>query len=184
MRDLIVSEMVSADGHFAGPDGQLDWFSADPELEEYLHGVHQQVGAYLYGRRTYQGMAEFWHESDHWIADFLRTVPKYVVSRSLAAVDVDWDNSHLLRDLPGDVEKLKQEPGKAIFVAGSGTLTADLIRHGLVDEYRLMVNPVLLGTGIPLFQAGFDRQRLELTELKQLGSGLVILTYRPGRSDR
>lgn len=181
-RDLIVSEMVSLDGHFSGPDGQLDWFAADAELEEHLSVLHQEVGAYLYGRRTYQGMAEFWRESDHWIADFLRKVPKYVVSRSLETVD--WDNSHLLRDLPGDVEKLKQQPGKAVFVAGSGTLTADLIRHGLVDEYRLMVNPVLLGTGMPLFRGGFDRRQLELTELKRLGSGLVMLHYRPEGSSR
>jgi dihydrofolate reductase len=177
MRDLIISNMVSLDGYFEDPGGQLDWFAADQELEEYLREVHDEVGGYLYGRRTYLGMEAYWRSADHWIADFLRGIPKVVVSRSLERVD--WDNSRIIRDVPGEVEKLKQEPGKPVFVAGSANLADSLIRHGLVDEYRVMVNPILLGGGTPLFKHGFDRLPLRLVAQKQLKSGLLILRYRP-----
>jgi dihydrofolate reductase len=169
--------MISLDGYFADPDGQLDWFTVSDELEDYLREVHQEVGGYLYGRRTYQGMEAFWRSTDHWIADFLRSVPKFVASRSLE--QVDWENSHLVRDLPGEVEKLKQEPGKAIFVAGSANLVTTLTRYGLVDEYRVWINPILLGAGTPLFQGGTDRLPLRLVDTRQLDSGLLILRYRP-----
>lgn len=177
MRDLIISNMVSLDGYFEDPTGQLDWFAADHELEEYLREYHDEVGAYLYGRRTYLGMEAYWRSTDHWIADFMRGIPKVVASRTLERVD--WDNSRIIRDVPADVAKLKQEPGKPIFVAGSANLADSLIRHRLVDEYRLMVNPILLGDGTPLFKRGFDRLPLRLVAQRQLGSGLLVLRYRP-----
>ena len=177
MRDLILSNMVSLDGYFEDPAGGLDWFAADEELEEHLRELHEEVGGYLYGRRTYLGMEAYWRSADHWIAEFMHHVPKVVVSRSLDRVD--WHNSRIIRDVPGEVTKLKEGPGKAIFVAGSAQLADSLIRHGLVDEYRVMVNPVLLGGGTPLFKDGFDRQPLRLVAQRQLRSGLLILRYRP-----
>jgi dihydrofolate reductase len=135
------------------------------------------VGGYLYGRRTFLGMEAYWRSADHWIAEFMHHVPKVVVSRSLDRVD--WHNSRIIRNVPGDVSELKQEPGKAIFVAGSAKLANSLIRHGLVDEYRVMLNPILLGGGTPLFQGGFDRLPLRLVAQKQLKSGLLMLRYRP-----
>jgi dihydrofolate reductase len=176
MRELIMSNMVSLDGYFEAGPGQLDWFAADAELEEHLRELHDEVGGYLYGRRTYQGMEAYWRHADHWIADYMNQVPKVVVSRSLESVD--WNNSRIIRDVPGDVEKLKQESGKAVFVAGSADLVDSLIRHRLIDEYRLMVNPILLGGGNPLFKQGFDRLPLRLVGQRQLKSGLLILRYR------
>jgi dihydrofolate reductase len=177
MRELIISNMVSLDGYFEDPSGQFDWFAADGELEDYVRELHAEVGAYLYGRRTYLGMEAYWRPTDHWIADFMNQIPKVVVSRSLERVD--WHNSRIIRDVPGDVQKLKQESGKPIFVTGSANLADSLIRHGLVDEYRIMVNPILLGDGTPMFKRGFDRLPLRLVGQQQLKSGLLILRYRP-----
>jgi dihydrofolate reductase len=178
MRELIMSNMVSLDGYFEAGPGQLDWFAADAELEEHLRELHDEVGGYLYGRRTYQGMEAYWRHADHWIADYMNQVPKVVVSRSLESVD--WNNSRIIRDVPGDVEKLKQESGKAVFVAGSADLVDSLIRHRLIDEYRLMVNPILLGGGNPLFKPMANSVSLKLLEARPLPSGGVILRYEPG----
>lgn len=180
MRDLILWDMVSLDGHFEAPEGDLDWFAVDDELERYILDSQSAVGTVLFGRRTYLGMKGYWETAEGTIAEFMNAVPKVVFSTTLE--QADWHNTRLVRqDAPAEVERLKAEAGDPIFAFGSADFSATLIRHDLVDEYRIGINPVLLGAGTPLFKGGHDRRPLRLVECNQLKSGLVILHYRrPG----
>lgn len=178
MRNLILWDMISLDGHFSGPDGGLDWFAVDEDLEKYIQDVNSSVGTVLFGRATYEGMRDFWSSQEGEIAEFMTAVPKVVFSTTLASAD--WDNSTLVRDdVPEEIARLKRQPGKDIFVFGSADLSATLIEHGLVDEYRIGINPILLGSGVPFFKGRTERLPLTLVDLRQFGSGVVILHYRP-----
>jgi dihydrofolate reductase len=178
MRDLILWDMISLDGYFEDADRQLDWFAFDDELEQWIQEAHQRTGTVLFGRRTYTGMAEYWQAAEGWIAEFMHDVPKVVASRTLEKAE--WHNTTLIGgDLPGEVARLKAQPGEDIWVFGSAELSAALIRHGLTDELRIGINPVLLGRGTRFFQGDHDRLPLRLTDLRQFPSGLTILTYRP-----
>lgn len=183
MRDLILWDMLSLDGYFAGPDGGLEWFAVDEDLENYILDVNSSVGTVLFGRATYEGMRDFWSSQEGEIAEFMAVVPKVVFSTTLPSAD--WDNSTLVRDhVPEEIAKLKQQPGKDIFVFGSADFSATLIEHGLVDEYRIGINPVLLGSGVPFFKGRSERLPLTLVDLKRLSSGLVIVHYRPAGRTR
>lgn len=178
MRKLILWDMLSLDGHFVDPDRTLDWFHFDDELERYIIDTQTSAGTLFFGRVTYEMMVGHWPNEEGDIADFMNTVPKVVFSRTLEAVD--WANTRLVAEnVPGEVTKLKEEPGGDIFTYGSADLSAALLEHGLVDEYRIAINPIILGEGEPFFKGGHDRIPLELVESRPLGSGLVILHYRP-----
>lgn len=178
-RKVILWDMVSVDGYFEGPDhGQIDWFRADEELEKYIADTQDMAGTLLFGRVTYEMMAAYWQAEEDRIADFMNDVEKVVFSRSLSGVA--WANTRLVKDnVSNVVTELKQQPGGDIFVMGSADFTATLMQQGLVDEYRLGINPVILGRGTPLFKDGLPRQDLQLVKSKILTSGLVILHYRP-----
>lgn len=153
MRNVIMWDMLSLDGLFEGPNGEIDWFAFDDELEKYILESNRSIGTLLFGRRTYEGMAAHWQSEEGEIAEFMNAVPKVVFSTTLPSAD--WNNSRLVRDdVPGEVTRLKEQPGKDIFVFGSADLSATLIEHGLVDEYRIGINPILLGAGTPFFKIG------------------------------
>lgn len=181
MRKLIMWNMMSLDGFFEGPKKwEIDWFEYvwGEELEQFSLAQSKSVGLLLFGRLTYEGMAAYWSAATGEIADFMNTVPKVVFSRTLPKAD--WNNTRLVRgDAEEEVARLKQEPGKDLFIFGSANLSANLLRHALIDEYRLALNPILLGGGTPLFKASPARMRLELLEAKALQSGVVLLRYRP-----
>lgn len=179
MPDLICWDMVSVDGFFEGPEHDISWFAFDEELERYIIDTQRSAGTLLFGRRTYEGMAAYWPTATGEIAGFMNRVPKVVVSDTLQATD--WQPTTIVRgeDMPREVARLKQDPGGTIFVFGSADLTASLLRHGLVDELRIGLNPILLGAGNRMFKAGGDRQALRLATATVLKSGLVILHYRP-----
>jgi dihydrofolate reductase len=179
MRNLIMFNMVSLDGFFAGPNQEIDWFVFDEDLERYIKETQMmKADTLLFGRVTYEGMAAYWPSAEGDLADFMNKVPKVVFSRTLDKAE--WNNSSLVRDnVPEEVSRLKQQPGKDIFLYGSADFASTLMQHGLIDEYRLGVNPVVLGGGTPLFKGSPARLNLKLLEARPLTSGVVILHYKP-----
>jgi dihydrofolate reductase len=176
--------MVSLDGFFEGPDHSLDWHNVDQEFVPFAIRQLDDTGVILFGRRTYEMMAAFWPSeaavaSDPETAKRMNGAPKVVFSNSLR--EARWQNTRLA---PGDllretVEALRQKEQKDIAVFGSSDLAVSLLRLGLLDELRIMVNPVVLGAGKRLFE-GIDRPLdLRLYAAQTFTSGNVLLRYRP-----
>lgn len=187
--------MVSLDGYIEGPQRELDWFEdGDPQFEQYCDEMIDSVGLALYGRRSYELMLSYWPDAetnprspmDLAFARKMNALPKIVLSRTLE--HAAWNNTRILRDEGRDgigdgiaetLTALKQTPGKPIVAwAGAGLVTT-LAQLGLVDEYRMIVHPVLLGKGTPMFQGLEGRHRLRLTRTTQLGRNLAVLCYEP-----
>jgi dihydrofolate reductase len=185
MRRIVVTEFVSADGVMEDPGGAEGFRHGgwtfkfnDPEGMKYKLDETLGHEALLLGRVTYEGFAKAWPgmTDDVGFADKMNAMPKYVVSRTLT--QADWNNSTVLSgDLGREVDALKAQDGGDILVAGSATLVRGLTDLGLVDEYRLMVFPIVLGEGKRLFEGVADAAALTLAEVKPLTSGTVILTY-------
>lgn len=175
--------MVSLDGYHEGPGGELDWHHVDVEFNEFAVGQLDEADTLLFGRITYEGMAAYWptpaaKEDDPLIAERMNEIAKVVVSRTLDTVG--WANTRLVKgDIEAEIGELKRRPGKGIAILGSSQLTASLLPTGLVDELRIMVNPVVLGAGRSLFGTADDRIDLELLSTRTFASGNVLLTYRP-----
>jgi dihydrofolate reductase len=178
MRKIIVSNMVSLDGFFEGPNHELDWHVVDEEFFAYAAEMLNSADTILFGRTTYHLMANYWPSAPpDAIAEKMNTLPKIVFSSTLQ--HVEWSNSRLVKgNIAEEVSRLKQQSGKAMVVLGSATLASSLLQWGLVDEYRVILNPILIGRGKPLFPGITERVKLELVGTKSLGSGVVILTYR------
>jgi dihydrofolate reductase len=189
-RRLYVSMIVSLDGFIEGPNHELDWFlDGDPELERYCDEMIDSVGLALYGRRSYELMLSYWPAAeknprtpgDVTFARKMNALPKVVLSRTLERAD--WNNTRIVKErVPEVIGELKAQPGKPIVAWAGAGLVETLAEHDLVDEYRLIVHPVLLGTGTPLFRDLAAPHRLRLVRSSQLGSQLVVLCYEPLRS--
>jgi dihydrofolate reductase len=185
MRRLCYGFSVSLDGFIAGPGQDIGWSRPDAELHEYYNAEAAETGTSLYGRRLYQLMNGFWPTADQdpdaspQVVEFARIwrgVPKVVFSRTLTEVD---GNARLATgDLVEEVGRLKAQTGGKIDVGGAG-LAAELIRRGLVDEFQMVVFPVVLGGGTPFFPAMTARLDLTLVETRTFGSGVVLLRHRP-----
>jgi dihydrofolate reductase len=178
MRKVIVSNLMSLDGFFEGPNHELDWFVVDEEFFAYARDMLRGVDTILFGRKTYQHMADYWPSAPaEEIADQMNNLPKIVFSRTLESAE--WQNSTLVKnDAVAEISKLKQLPGKDLVILGSASLASFLLQRGLIDEYRVILNPVLLGSGSPLFQDVKQRLRLKLSRTKLFGSGVVVLYYQ------
>ena len=188
MAKLVVSEFVSLDGVMQAPGGEpgfkhSGWVMAFPAPDQLQYKLDEVLAheALLIGRRTYEGFAAAWPSRTGEFADKMNGMPKYVASTTLKKVE--WNNSTVLSgDVPAAVSGLKQELGGDILVAGSHTLVNTLKHHGLIDEYRLMVFPLVVGGGKRLFQEGSGRHALQLVEAKPVGSaGVLTLVYQPDR---
>jgi dihydrofolate reductase len=186
MGRIVVTEFVSLDGVIEDPGGSEDFkyggWTFEIERGEEGDGFKLDealnADALLLGRKTYEGFAAAWPSREGEFADKFNSMPKYVVSSTLK--DPDWTNSTVLDgDLAEEVSKLRQDVGGEIVVHGSAQLVQALIEHGLVDELRLMVFPVVLGAGKRLFGETSDKRRLRLTDSKTVGDGVEILTYEP-----
>ena len=181
MRRLVMWNLLSLDGCFDGPQQwELDWHVTvwGEELEQFSIDQLREAGALLFGRVTYQGMADYWTTATGEIADFMNSVPKVVFSNTLDAAT--WNNTRLLRGEAADaVAALMLETGKDLFVFGSAKLCDSLMRRGLFDEYRICLAPIVLGNGSPLFKPGADRRRLTLIDARPLATGGIILRYGP-----
>lgn len=186
MRNLIMWNLVTLDGMFEGQKNwDLDWHGSvwGPELEQLSIEQLRSADMLLFGRVTYEGMAAYWQTAQGEVAEvagFMNQLPKVVFSRTLDRAD--WNNTRLV---PGDpvteIQRLKQEGAGNIFLFGSADLASTLMKHGLIDEYRLAITPVVLGSGTPLFKPGQDRMDLQLIEVRSLDSDCVILRYKPKR---
>ena len=185
-RRLYVSMIVSLDGYIEGPERELDWFEdGDPQFEQYCSEMLDSVGVALYGRRSYELMLSYWPNAeknprspaDLAFARKMNALPKVVLSRTLK--QAEWNNTRVVSDVKEAITELKHTPGKPIVAWAGAGLVSTLARLGLVDEYRLIVHPVLLGKGTPMFQGIEGRQRLRLTRTTQLGRNLAVLCYEP-----
>ncbi|MEP6574623.1 MAG: dihydrofolate reductase family protein [Gemmatimonadota bacterium] len=183
MRKIIVSNLISLDGFMAGPNGDLDWFQVGDDFNKYVEELLREVDVILFGRITYQMMAEYWptdaaRRSDPVVAERMNGLAKVVFSRTLTRVD--WENSTLVStDIGPEIGRLKQLPGRDLVIFGSGSIVSTLLTMNLIDECRLVVNPVLLGSGKPMFAGFADRLTLRLTDMRRFGSGSVLLSYQP-----
>ena len=182
MRKVVSGLFISLDGVVESPDQwQFDVFN--DEMGEALMASIGAADALLLGRVTYQEWASYWpsaSDEEEPFKSFLNTTPKYVVSRTLDTVG--WQNATLIKgNLAEELATLKQQPGKNINIAGSGTLVQSLLRDDLLDELQLMVHPVVVGRGKRLFKDGSELKRLDLVDSKTTSTGVVILTYQPRR---
>ncbi len=191
MGKIIVSEFMTLDGVMEAPGGEdslgersgwsLPFFSEGAmklKLDELLAS-----DALLLGRVTYQIHAAAWPsmKDEVGFADLMNSLPKYVVSTTLEKVE--WNNSRLIRgNIPKEVKKLKQEIQRDILIDGSSDLVNVLMQHDLIDEYRLLVHPVVVGKGKRLFREGSQKKELRLVEARALGTGVVALTYQPAQT--
>jgi len=185
MRKVVVFNMVSVDGFFAGPNGEIDWHNVDAEFNDYAIAMLKTYGTLVFGRVTYDLMAGYWPKEpaladDPVVAGYMNSLPKIVFSKTMQAAD--WNNTQVVKEVKAEeVLKMKQDKGQDIAILGSGTIVQALTNLGLVDEYRLMVNPVILGAGKPLFKGIKDKLSLKLLETKVFKNGNVLLRYQPDK---
>lgn len=186
-KTLVYSFQVSLDGFVETPAKKLDWIHIDEEVHTFHNDHARETDLSLYGRGLYELMASHWPTADadpsapEYEAEFARIwrrMPKVIFSKTLEKVD--W-NSRLVRgDLAEEIARLKEQPGERMDIGGP-TLAASAIELGLVDEFRLVVQPVVLGSGTPYLPRMEKRINLELVEKRQFGSGVVYLRYRVAR---
>jgi dihydrofolate reductase len=181
MRKLIMWNLVTVDGFFEGPKPwEIDWheYVWGEELESFALEQSKSIGTLLFGRKTYQGMADYWVSEKGEIADFMNSVPKVVFSRTLTKAE--WSNTRLVSEnAQAEVAALKRQAGKDVYIFGSAQFSSVLHEKGLIDEYRLCVTPLLLGGGNSLFKPSPVRFKLKLLEARPLRSGCMILRYQP-----
>ena len=186
MRKVVLLMHMSLDGFTTGPNGELDWAIVDEEMEPYVDDLLKTVDTALYGRVTYHMMEGYWptvpenpsstkHEIDH--ARWVDNVSKIVFSKTLSKVE--WQNTRLVKDnIAEEVSLLKHEPGGDMMIFGSPSIAQTLMQSGLIDEYRINVNPVVLGDGIPLFKDMKGAIPLKLVDARTFHSGVVGLHYQ------
>ena len=201
MRKIALHQMMSLDGLMSGPDGEFDWPLADEEFEQRANELLDAADTLLLGRNTYQMFSSYWptavsneagtlkgsdgakfkvptsatraHDE---VASKMNGYRKIVFSKTLDTAS--WNNSVLLRNVvPEEIRKMKEEPGKNMMILGSAELSWEFIKAGLIDEYRIWVNPIILGKGKPLFGTQEERYNLELAGNRTFGSGLIELHY-------
>jgi dihydrofolate reductase len=183
MRELIFQMMVTLDGYFEGPNREIDWHNVDAEFNDYAIDLLNNVDVLLFGRVTYQLMASYWPSSaamtnDPIVAEKMNSLSKIVFSKTLEKAE--WNNTRLLKENVGEeITMLKRQHGKDMAIFGSSDLALTLVRLGLIDEFRIFVNPVVLGSGKPVFRGIHDKLNLKLVESKTFRSGNVLLRYHP-----
>jgi dihydrofolate reductase len=185
MSKVVVSQFVTVDGVIEDPGGSEDFerggwafkFDRGTDGDKFKFDEAMDAGALLLGRVTYEGFADAWPSRQGEFADKYNNMPKYVVSTTL--VEPEWNNTTVIEDdIVEEVSKLKQEPGDYLLVNGSAQLVQLLADHGLVDEYRMMIFPTVLGAGKRLFGDQSDAATLRLVDTKPVGSeGVIVLTY-------
>lgn len=180
MRKLVVTEYLTLDGVMENPGGGWSFPFWNEEAAQYKFDELFASDALLLGRVTYEGFAQAWPtmKDEQGFADRMNGMRKYVVSTTLE--EATWNNSKLIKErFVEEISSLKQQPGMDILVAGSADLVHTLMQHDLVDEYKLMIHPVLVGSGKRLFKEGIDKLALKLVETKTFKTGIVILIYQP-----
>ena len=179
MRKLFSFNMTSLDGFFEGPGHDINWHNVDEEFNDFAVDQTGSLDMILFGRRTYQLMESYWPTDaavadDPQIAHLLNSLPKIVFSRTLT--DADWNNTQLIKDNAAEeIQKIKSQPGKDIAIFGSADLIASLM--DVIDEHRVMIAPILLRSGTPLFKQTGDLLKLKLLNTRSFRNGNILLTY-------
>ena len=175
--------MVSLDGYFEGPNREIDWHNVDGEFNDFAIEQLNSAGGLIFGRITYELMAGYWRSkeattNDPIVAAKMNSIPKIVFSKTLEKAD--WNNTRLVKgDANDEIKRLKEESGKDIYIFGSSGLSTTFIQHNLIDEIRVIVNPVILGKGRPLFEGLKKYHKLKLIKTRTFKSGNVLLCYEP-----
>jgi dihydrofolate reductase len=186
MRKLMVFNSISTDGYFTDSKNDMSWAhkQADPEWNEFTAKNAESGGELVFGRVTYELMESFWPtpaaaQMFPEVAEQMNKAPKVVFSRSLA--NVSWNNTRLLKgELLEEVKKLKEEDGDQLVLMGSGIIVAQLAPAGLIDEYQMIVNPIVLGAGRTMFEGVKEKLNLKLTNSRAFKNGNVLLAYERG----
>jgi dihydrofolate reductase len=188
MRKIIYWVHASIDGFIAGPNGEFDWPAPGPELFGYSEAMNEQVDTLMYGRVVWDVMAAYWPTADadlatadehaRSFAPFWRRTPKVVVSRRLETAG--WDARVIGKNLAEEVADLKRQPGKDILLTGGAEVAAALTELGLLDDYRIVIHPVVLGGGPRLFLEPKDRIDLRLVDTRSFDSQTVLVRYERG----
>ena len=186
MRKIIAFNLISLDGFFARLNGDIDWHNVDDEFNQFAVEQTSSFGTIIFGRTTYQIFEDFWpkvinnpkfSKEDQMIAKNIENINKIVFSKTLDKVT--WKNSKLFKEInPLEIKKLKEQSGKDMVIFGSGTIVQALTNHGLVDEYRLLVNPIILGSGRPMFK-DVKEIKLKLLKTRSFRNGNILLYYEP-----
>jgi len=184
MPKLVVYNAMSIDGYFTDGNGDMSWaHKRDPEWQTFVSENASGGGQLLFGRVTYELMASFWPtplaaQSNPIVVERMNNLRKFVFSTTLE--EAAWNNTTLLKgDLSTEVRKLKQEPGPNIVVMGSGSIVAQLADAGLIDEYQIVLNPLVVGNGRTLFEGVKRKLAMKLAKSRAFGNGNVVLFYEP-----
>jgi dihydrofolate reductase len=185
MRRVVLQMGITLDGYVAGPGGEGDWGlpPEHPDVRAWKVASLRQAGTHIMGRVTYEQMAAYWPDATGEYAAFMNNLPKVVFSTTLPAAR--WPGSRIARgDLAAEIAALKSEAGGEIMAHGGAAFVQALSRAGLIDEYRLIILPVALGNGLPLFKDLAEPLRVDLAEARSFPGGTVIHVYRPIRTTR
>ena len=186
MRKLNAFNFVTLNGYFKGPNGDVSWHRHGTEENEYASEGLKSGGTLLFGRVTYEMMASYWPtpialNNDPLVAEGMNSADKIVFSRTLKRAE--WNNTRVMKDnIVQEIKKMKSDsggPGKDMTLLGSGTILTQFAEQGLIDEYQIMVDPVVLGDGTPIFKDFKGKLDLKLTGTKTFKSGVVLLSYQP-----
>lgn len=185
MRKLFAFNMVTLDGFFEGPNDNIDWHNTDEEFNEFAIEQTSSVDTLIFGRKTYQLMASYWPtemavKDDPTVADLMNRLSKIVFSRTLKSAD--WNNTRLIsHNAEQEIKNLKMQPGKDMAIFGSANLISSIM--DVIDEHRVMINPILLRRGNPLFKDIGDPLKLKLVNARTFHSGNILLTYKPVKEE-
>jgi dihydrofolate reductase len=186
MRKIITFNNVTLDGYFTDQNNDMSWAHQagnDPEWDAFVAGNAKGGGLLLFGRITYEMMASYWPspmaaQQNPVMAERMNARSKVVFSRTLDKAS--WNNTKLIKgDLVSEVKRMKQEEGEDLVILGSGSIVSQLAQEGLIDEYQIVVHPVVLGKGRTLFESVKEKLRLKLTKSRIFGNGNVLLCYEP-----
>jgi dihydrofolate reductase len=184
MRSLIVFNHVSVDGYFVDKKGDMRWaHKQDPEWNEFVAGNARGGGVLLFGRVTYEMMVSYWPtpmaaQNSPAVAEHMNSLQKVVFSRTLEKAS--WNNTKLVKgDLATEVRKMKQDSGEGLVIMGSGTIVSQLAQESLIDEFQIVVCPIVIGSGRTLFEGVTEKLNLKLTKSRTFGNGNVYSCYQP-----
>ena len=187
MKKLKLQVQMSVDGYIAGPNGEMDWmtWNWDDELKNYVNDLTDSSDCILLGRKMAGGFIAHWtsaladpNDPSYPFAKKMIDTPKVVFTKTLDRSD--WENTSLAKgDIVGEVKKLKDQKGKDIIVYGGANFNASLIKHNLIDEYHLFVNPAVIGNGLSIFKEIEQKSALRLIKATPFACGIVVLAYRP-----
>lgn len=182
MRKLCVFNFITLNGFYKGPGDDISWHRHGEEENEFAAGNLKQESTLVFGRVTYEMMAAYWpspmaKQNDPEVAAGMNSAEKIVFSTTLK--QADWQNTRIMNgDIIEEMKKLKRQPGSDMVILGSGSIVKQFAEKGLIDEYQVMVDPVALGEGTPIFKGLSHKLDLELTDTRSFKSGVLMLSYR------